>query len=272
MSNETIVERRYEVHTLTERFTNVTLKTIREADNAFIMLGYDKMHKTVETMPRFRTTKSAYVNGLYELDYNLQRINDELDKTGKGYILVILSDNGHHAELEHDASGFPLRGGKSTSYDGGVRTKIFLKSNLISPRVIEDPVSSMDIFPTLLEFARAEAVEEIEGRSLISLIEGEVQEPRDLFFYCGSQIFAMLCEDNLKIHFKTPYCKGSVLCRCEGTVNNPPLIYNIKEDPSETKQIHKNVSLCIERYRQRVENTKDYVTVLDKYPSFFVRL
>jgi arylsulfatase A-like enzyme len=65
-------------------------------------------------------------------------------------IVIFTSDNGGHLP---STSNKPLRLGKGSAYEGGVRVPLIMRwSGVIAPgRVSDTPVITMDLFPTLLE-------------------------------------------------------------------------------------------------------------------------
>ncbi|MBN2137914.1 MAG: sulfatase [Sedimentisphaerales bacterium] len=97
---------------------------------------------------------------------------DELALAGNT-VLIFTSDNGGEDRVTSNA---PLRAGKSTLYEGGIREPLIIRW----PGVIEAggacaaPVSTVDFYPTLREIAgiKSPPAQTTDGVSLLPLLEG----------------------------------------------------------------------------------------------------
>jgi N-sulfoglucosamine sulfohydrolase len=94
------------------------------------------------------------------------RILDALEKTGKSdnTVVVFLGDHG---------PSFPR--GKMTAYEGGVRVPLLMRwpGHMEKGRRVGELVSTLDLMPTLVAAAGAEAPADLPGRSLLPLARGE---------------------------------------------------------------------------------------------------
>ncbi|MBL9144381.1 MAG: sulfatase-like hydrolase/transferase [Verrucomicrobiaceae bacterium] len=113
-------------------------------------------------------------------------------------LLFFISDNG--GPLAQSADNTPLRGGKHTDYEGGIRVPFLVCwPAQLKPGEWQSPVSSLDILPTALaaaevkvaatsvagDSAKAEAT--LDGINLLPLLKGEAApQSRDLFWCSGS--------------------------------------------------------------------------------------
>ena len=99
-------------------------------------------------------------------------------------MIVFTSDNGGLSSYTNNA---PLRGGKGTPYEGGIRVPLIIRW----PGVVEGgsnsntPVSSIDFFPTLLEIADVAVPEglTIDGRSLVGIMDGDASLDREALYW-----------------------------------------------------------------------------------------
>lgn len=91
---------------------------------------------------------------------------DELSLS-ENTLIIFTSDNGG---LKGPTDNTPLRSGKGYAYEGGIRVPLIAKwpGNIPAGTTSDAPVSSVDIFPTLLQAARidAEPANPIDGISL----------------------------------------------------------------------------------------------------------
>ena len=107
--------------------------------------------------------RSDYVAILEHMDHNIGRlvdVLDELDVAGNT-LIVFVSDNGGCTMEENAAGGRfpgnngPLKGGKATTYQGGLNVPMLMnwKGRLPQGAVSDDQVMHCDVFATLLDAA-----------------------------------------------------------------------------------------------------------------------
>lgn len=126
----------------------------------------------------------TYAAMIESLDRGVGRITATLDSLGlaEETIVVFYSDNGgrgSYRDLGQDHNGItdnsPLKGGKGSFYEGGIRVPLIVRW----PGVTEagtrtdEPVTSIDFYPTFLEAAGIEAPEgySLDGLNLRPLLE-----------------------------------------------------------------------------------------------------
>ena len=107
--------------------------------------------------------RSDYVAILEHMDHNIGRLIDVLDELGvaENTLIVFVSDNGGCTMEEGAAGGRfpgnngPYRGGKATTYQGGLNVPMLMnwKGRLPQGMVSDDQVMHCDIFATLLDTA-----------------------------------------------------------------------------------------------------------------------
>jgi arylsulfatase A-like enzyme len=118
-------------------------------------------------------------------------------------IVVLYSDNGGmsaanygrpervigKAQLDaaYSTSNLPLRGGKGWLYEGGIRVPLVVKWPRRGNRgaVCDVPVTSPDLFPTLLEMIGlpAQPAQHADGVSLVPLLEGASKLEREAIYW-----------------------------------------------------------------------------------------
>ena len=117
--------------------------------------------------------RSDYVAILEHMDHNIGRLVDLLDELGvDNTLIVFVSDNGGCTMEEGAAGGRfpgnngPFRGGKATTYQGGLNVPFLMnwKGRLPQGLVSDDQVMHCDIFATLLDAADI-AVPKKNGRN-----------------------------------------------------------------------------------------------------------
>jgi arylsulfatase A-like enzyme len=128
-----------------------------------------------------------YAAMIYSVDESVGRVLATLDelKLAEDTLMIFSSDNGGvggYARAGITKTGSitdnaPLRGGKGMLYEGGIRVPyIFRWPGVIAPGTqCDQPINSVDLYPTLLEVAKAKrpADYQLDGVSYVSLLEGD---------------------------------------------------------------------------------------------------
>ena len=87
-------------------------------------------------------------------------------------ILIFTSDNGGEDRVTSNA---PLRAGKSTLYEGGIREPLIVRwPGRVKPRTVcKTPVTSVDYYPTFQEItgAKPAGVQKLDGLSIVPLLK-----------------------------------------------------------------------------------------------------
>jgi len=110
---------------------------------------------------------------LESIDTGVGMIVAELDKQGLAddTILIFTSDNGGEDRVTSNA---PLRAGKSTLYEGGIREPLIVRwpGRVKGGSVCKTPVTSVDYYPTFRQItgARPAGVQKLDGVSLLPLL------------------------------------------------------------------------------------------------------
>jgi arylsulfatase A-like enzyme len=149
---------------------------------------------------RYATTKSdyrervvqahpVYASMVESLDQNIGRVIDHLKEAGlyDNTLIIFTSDNGGLSTAEGSpTSNLPLRAGKGWLYEGGIRVPFIVKApGMKGVKGVNDaPVSGVDILPTILNYARIQAVPPgVDGKDLSPLLSGGSFEQRPLFWH-----------------------------------------------------------------------------------------
>jgi arylsulfatase A-like enzyme len=125
------------------------------------------------------------------LDTCVGQVLDKLDelRLADRTLVVFASDNGglHVLEFPETPSthNTPYRAGKGFLYEGGLRVPLIVRwPGHVKPGQTSDvPVRLMDWTPTFLEACGVKAPEQLDGVSLVSLLEGGKLPDRSLFWH-----------------------------------------------------------------------------------------
>lgn len=137
--------------------------------------------------PGRRHHNPEYAAMLESVDQSTGRIVDKVAELGltERTLIVFYSDNGGLSRGGAITSNLPLRGEKSTAWEGGVRVPLILHwpGVIDSGRETPVPVTSTDLFPTFLEAAGLAPAVEIDGKSLLPLARGETFDRGPIFWH-----------------------------------------------------------------------------------------
>lgn len=144
-----------------------------------------RVEKYKNTAPDSMQYSAKYAGMIDAMDENVGEILDLLKSLDldKNTLIVFTSDNGGH--LVHTWQK-PLRGGKGTYYEGGIRVPLSIKwKGKIDPQITNEPVSFLDFYPTFAEMLNySSAKQKMDGESLFSfLTEGKSLPDRELVFH-----------------------------------------------------------------------------------------
>lgn len=215
----------------------------------FLYLAYNAPHTPIQPPPGWLARVNEREPGIDErrarlvaliehMDHGIGQVLDTLEETGAAAttLVVFTSDNG--GQLNVGANCGPLRDGKGSLYEGGLRVPFAVRW----PGVIEPgsacaaDAMTMDLFPTLCEIAGLELEAVLDGRSLLPLLSGDDSEAledawptRDLFWvrregggYMGQSVRAVR-RGPWKLLQNSPVL--------------PYELYNLEDDPHEERSV-----------------------------------
>ena len=135
-----------------------------------------------------------YASMVESMDHALGVVLDELKKNNilENTIVVFMSDNGGLSAVARDGErhqhNYPLKSGKGSIYEGGIRVPMIVYSPFHKTNVkeINHPVIIDDFFPSILEFANLEnssLIQEIDGQSFVPLLKNKEIDDKPLFWH-----------------------------------------------------------------------------------------
>ncbi|GAB6166270.1 sulfatase [Thermostilla marina] len=266
MRNTEIVERPANQYTLIRRYTDETIRLIRENRDRpfFIYLAHNLPHVPLFNSPEFNghSRRGLYGDVVEEIDHNVGRILETLKelKLDKKTLVVFTSDNGPWLIFDQQGgSAGLLRGGKGSTWEGGMREPtIFWWPGTIAPKIVEDIGCTMDLLPTFVALAGGSLPEDLvlDGYDISPALLGTGASPRDrMFYYRGTRLFAVRY-GRYKAHFQTQAGYGQP----KPEIHDPPLLYDLWVDPGEQYNIatdHPDVIAKIRKIAGEHEATLD---------------
>ncbi len=180
---------------LTDYLTDKACGFISESKSNpfFLYFAYHVPHTPIEgrsdlveyfekkVTPTATHNNPVYAAMVASLDQSAGRVLAQLRQEGlaENTIVIFTSDNGGLTQRYGKHDGFtenlPLRRGKGSAYEGGVRVPMIVRwPGVTTPgEVCDEPVMTIDFFPTLLDVAgiKRDETSAIDGRSIVPLLK-----------------------------------------------------------------------------------------------------
>jgi len=181
----------------------------------FLYVPHIMPHVPIFASEKFkgRSGHGLYADVVEELDWSVGEIVATLKrlKLEENTLLIFTSDNGPFLSYgEHAGHAEPLREGKLTTFEGGVRTPCLMRWPMQIPagRICHEPVASIDFLPTIAKLAGAALpMHRIDGLDVWPILSGKegAKTPHEaLLFYSGDELQAIRSGD-WKLHFAHDY-------------------------------------------------------------------
>jgi len=182
------------------------------------LLGKDELLAKYENKPGAGKGNRARLNNphlaaqLESIDEGAGMIMDKLDELdiADNTVLIFTGDNGGEDRVTSNA---PLRAGKSTLYEGGIREPLIVRwPKVVKPGgLCNKPTSNIDFYPTFLQLAgsNAERSHPLDGVSILPLLKNPKAElGRDTLYwhypiekphFLGGRSAGAIRKDNFKL-------------------------------------------------------------------------
>jgi arylsulfatase A-like enzyme len=152
---------------LTDLLTREAVRHIEQRDKTkplFLYLAYHAPHTPLECPPEYAQpyahlgpTRGIYAGMVAEMDAGVGRVIAAVEKEGmrSNTLFIFASDNGGLTVKGDIARNDPLRAGKGSLYEGGVRVAAFAtwEGHIPAGTVVKAPLHMVDWYPTLLKLA-----------------------------------------------------------------------------------------------------------------------
>ena len=248
--NEEIVERPADQHTLTRRYTQEAIKFLeKNADKPFFLyLAHTMPHNPLFASREFqgKSQRGLYGDVVEEIDWSTGQIIEALRRLrlDNRTLVVFTSDNGPWRTFgKLGGSSGLFRGGKGVTHEGGMRVPgLFWWPGTIRPGVATELGGAVDLFPTLLRLAGVTLPNdrELDGYDLSPVLKGTGSSQRHVvFYYEGTELLAVR-KGRFKVHFTAGH----------GVKQDPPLVYDLEQDPSERFNIAEQQKDVIEEVKR----------------------
>ena len=247
---------------LTDRLTDEAIALIRANDDTpfYLNMAHYAVHLPLQAKPgmaekyedsvdeNYFQQNTVYAAMIESMDESLGRIVQTLreEKLLDNTLIIFASDNG---ALYSVSESHPLRAGKGSEYEGGVRTPLIISWPGYVARGVECdyPVITMDITTTLMTLVGSAQADKTDGQSLLPLITGGSLPERPLFWHYphyhngGAKTYSAVRLGDWKL--------------IEQLEDNSLELYNLKEDIGETHNLA----------AEKPEKARELFTLLDNW-------
>ncbi len=214
--NDEVIERDPDQSRFTRRLTEHAVRFIERNQSRpfFLYVPHIMPHVPIFASDKFQRTsqRGLYGDVVQELDWSVGEILSTLERLGldERTLVVFTSDNGPFLSYgEHAGSAGPLREGKLTTFERGVRVPCLIRWPRHAPagRVSDEIVSTMDLFATFAKLIGAKLPEvKIDGIDLGPLLRGEPGATgRPSFWYYSADELHAVRRGDWKLHVPHEY-------------------------------------------------------------------
>jgi arylsulfatase A-like enzyme len=181
----------------------------------FLYVAHAMPHVPLFVSDKFagKTKRGLFGDVIEEIDWSVGQILETLErlKLDDRTLVIFTSDNGPWLSYgNHAGSAAPLREGKGTAWDGGVRVPCVARwpGKIPAGTVSATPWMTIDVLPTVAKLAGAPLpAKRIDGVDASDVLLGSVNGPsphESLLFYWGNELHAIR-NGRWKLHFPHTY-------------------------------------------------------------------
>ena len=266
--NDSCIEKNADMAYLTQRYTDEAISFIERSKDQpfFVYIPLTMPHTKLAASPDFigKSERGLYGDVIDEIDYNVGRIREKLTelKLDKNTWVFYLSDNGPwliknknweqgYLPEDHGGSAKPLRSGKVSTWEGGVRIPAiaWAPGNIPEGKVNSSECSTMDLLPTIAKLAGAEVPSDriIDGKSILEILQkgnSNTASEKCYFYYFYTNLQAVR-KGKWKLHLPRPehaewlgnFKINKHISPADDVGFSSPALFNLENDPAETTDV-----------------------------------
>jgi len=261
---------------LTTRYTEHAVAFLEQNKDRpfFLYLAHSMPHVPLHVSDKFhgKSPRGLYGDVVMELDWSVGQVFAALRRLelDERTLVIFTSDNGPWLCFgEHAGSTGPLREGKGTCFEGGVRVPCIMRwlGKIPLDTTCGELASTIDLLPTLVRLAGGEVPKErvIDGVDIWPLLAGTpgATAPRDVFYYYWDNQLRAVRSGPWKLHFPHRYRS---LADAGGTDGKPVryvqreiglALFNLDEDVGEAVDVSARYPAVVKRLEALAEKARD---------------
>jgi arylsulfatase A-like enzyme len=266
--NEELIEPNSNMATLTRRYTDEAIAFIQRSQKQpfFVYIPHTMPHTRLDASAQFKgkSKRGLYGDVIEEIDFNVGRILDALNdlKLSDNTYVLFTSDNGPwliknkdhadgHLPGDHGGSAGPLRSGKVSTFEGGVRVPTILwgPGRVPAGTTCDSIATTMDVLPTFAALAGADVPNDrvIDGENITHLFHGDFDKanPEKAYFYYLRVHLQAVRQGNWKLHLPrgkepvgaAPFARNTHIAPADRIGFDQPFLVDLKNDLGETTDV-----------------------------------
>jgi arylsulfatase A-like enzyme len=261
---------------LTKQITGRAVKFVEAHRDKpfFLYVPHPQPHVPLHCSAEFRGRSGAGLYGdvMEELDWSVGEILASVRRCGleRRTLVVFASDNGPWLSYgEHAGSAGPLREGKGTSWEGGIRVPCLMWWPGVIPAGSDwaGPVATIDLLPTVAGFTGVALPGRVlDGRDLKGAVTGQgaVPERELLVRYGGNELQAVISgrwKLILPHAYRTmagqPRAVGGIPGKYRMARVERAELYDLEADPGERRDVAAEHADVVARLQTAAEQSRD---------------
>ena len=265
---------------LTTRYTEFAVNFIdRNKDRPFLLyLAHSMCHVPLYVSDKFKgkTERGLFGDVIAEIDWSVGEVMSSLKRNGvlDNTLVIFTSDNGPWLSYgDHAGSAGPLREGKGTAWEGGVRVPCLMQwpGHIRAGATDDRMLMTIDLFPTIAGLIGAKLPEhKIDGLNVWPMISNQpdAKNPHEFyaFYYEQNQLQSVISGDGQwKLQFPHTYRsmtdqatgKGGIPGKYKQVKIEQPELYHMSVDVGEGLDVaakNPEVMIRLQSYADQVRN------------------
>jgi arylsulfatase A-like enzyme len=256
MEGEKVIAKNPDQSKLTTAYTERAVQFIEKNKDQpfFLYVAHAMPHVPLHVSEKFmgKSKRGLYGDVIMELDWSVGEVLAALKKNDldERTLVIFTSDNGPWLSYRnHAGSAGPLREGKMTTWEGGLREPCIMRwpGRIPGGTVCREPAMTIDLLPTIAKLAGAKLPEhKIDGLDIWLLIAGErdAKNAHEAYYFYKEEELQAIRAGRWKLHF--PHTYITLADQPPGKDGEPatysdaktPLaLYDLEEDAGETKNV-----------------------------------
>ena len=250
---------------LTKLYTDKSIEFLEanKDEPFFLYVAHTMVHSVIDASQEFKGTSEGglYGDTVQELDFHIGRLLDAVDELGlrESTVVIFTTDNGpwwnakeslakkHNGQIAWGSSG-PLREGKGSTYEGGLRVPCIARwpNRVPSGRTSDAIFSTIDLMPTIAALAGFDVPSDrlIDGVNQTDLLLGQSDTgARDNYVYfCQGELHGVrlgnwkVLRADRKKHYGYVNDKGSGQVELYNLADDIGEAHNVAEDHPDVVQ------------------------------------
>ena len=182
---------------LTDRIGDEVVKfiDINKENNFFAYVPFFSVHTPIQSKTDYQKkyrnkdsneyhNRADYAGMIQSLDENVGKIIDKIDalNLSENTLIIFTSDNGGIRAISNQ---YPLRAGKGSYYEGGIRVPLIFKwkGKIDAESESYERVSNVDFYPTIKKMVDYSKPVDLDGEDLTPIFNNKKLRERELYFH-----------------------------------------------------------------------------------------